>query len=135
MLLRAAALTVVLIVAVAAYYTPPAPPEPVQTPKEKARLSAEDALFKTNVLAVRRVRAGMKNPDSFKLEQVLRMADGTLCLTYRATNSFNATVPGRAVVAPTGGAMVDGQTGFIDRWNAKCGGKTGDDVTYLRTAL
>ena len=37
----------------------------------------------------------MKNPELFVLSTALEMDDGTLCVMYRATNSFDAIVPGK----------------------------------------
>ena len=57
-----------------------------------------EAKFQADVLAVRQLRANMKNPASFNLDTAIRLDDGTLCLSYRDTNSFNAIVPGRAII-------------------------------------
>jgi hypothetical protein len=75
----------------------------------------------------------MKNPDSFKLESAIRV-DGNLCLTYRATNSFNAVVPGRAVITEKRISTSD-EANFGPIWNSRCGGKSGTDVSYIRLAI
>src|SRR5262249_4993740 len=77
----------------------PAKNEPQPKAEPTPEQQADEARWRRDVLAIRQLRSNMKNPDSFKLEEALRMDDGTLCLTYRATNSFNAIVPGRAVIA------------------------------------
>jgi hypothetical protein len=77
----------------------------------------------------------MKNPASFKLEQASRMKDGTLCLSYRATNSFNAIVPGRAVISKTTIATSDDESRFVPLWNKLCANKSGEDISYIRRAL
>lgn len=54
------------------------------------------------------------------------MDDGVLCVEYRATNSFNATITEHKAITKA--------AAFAD-WNKACGGKTGKDVSYLRHAL
>ena len=46
------------------------------------------------------LKAGMKDPESFQLKQLLVMPDGSACYTYRATNSFNAKLEASAVLLP-----------------------------------
>lgn len=100
-----------------------------------AKKREEDAQWTREVLSLRMLRKAMKNPDSFKLEEAVRMADGALCVTYRGTNSFNAVVPGRAVVLKTGIASSDDRDGFPKIWNKHCAGKSGSDVSYIRQAI
>lgn len=45
-----------------------------------------------------RLRAEMKNPDSFNLVEAGISSAGAVCVTYRGTNSFNAVVTGQAVI-------------------------------------
>jgi hypothetical protein len=110
----------------------PTTPTPPREPTAEER--AAEAVFQANVASVQRLKSAMKNPASFSLEQALRMDDGVLCVTYRATNSFNAVVPGRAVITATK-ILTPGQDGFTGRWNARCAKKSGVDVTYIRQAL
>ena len=78
----------------------------------------------------------MKNPKSFDLETAIELPDGTLCVTYRATNSFNAIVPGQAVLSLKGNSvMSDDREKFPARWNATCAKKSGKDIAYIRQAL
>jgi len=107
------------------------PLTPEQIAAKKAKEEADTRVYSANMLALRRLKAAMKNPDSFKLEEALRMPDGSLCLTYRATNSFNAVVPGYAVVNPAGAIVTSNMDGFAGRWNHACAHKAGDEVTYL----
>jgi hypothetical protein len=76
----------------------------------------------------------MKNPDSFKLEQTLRMADGSLCFSYRATNSFDAIIPGHAVYA-SGKLAISGNPQFAANWAKYCSGKSGDDLDTIAYSL
>lgn len=107
-------------------------------PKSPAPTAAEIASeqeFQRAVMLTRRLRDSMKNPASFQLESAIKMADGSLCLTYRATNSFNAIVLGRTVVTAAGAAASNDGALFPKLWNQHCGNKTGSDITYLRRAL
>jgi hypothetical protein len=79
------------------------------------------------------LRESMKNPDSFKLERVVRMPDGSLCYTYRAANSFNAIIPGQAVFSPTKTAM-SGSVEFPFLWSKHCKGY-GSEVENVAYAL
>lgn len=106
-------------------------PKREKTPEE----AIEDLIFTANVYAVKRIRDSLKNPDSFDLVQAIRLPDGTLCLTYRATNSFNAILTGRAVVTDKGTFTSDAGSGFANRWNRTCADKPGKDVKHIRTGL
>jgi len=104
------------------------------TPKSPQQIAKDEALA-VNVMAVQVLKRSMKNPDSFKLESALRMKDGTLCLNYRATNSFNAVVPGAAVIAQKTAATSDDRDKFRPLWNKHCAGKQGEDVKVIRWLL
>jgi hypothetical protein len=65
------------------------------------------------------LKKGMKNPDSFKLESARRTGDGVFCFEYRAANSFNAIIPGKALVG-AGKAATSDQAGFAALWNKFC---------------
>jgi hypothetical protein len=106
----------------------------VAKPQPSAEEQARELRFQGDVLRVRALRQAMKNPASFQLESAVRMKDGTLCLSYRATNSFNAIVPGQAVLSEKASAT-SGQKGFASQWNRLCANKTGVDLTYIRRAL
>lgn len=98
-------------------------------PKTDAQV-AQEAVDVQLGAAVKSLKSGAKDPASFSLDQVLAMADGAGCVTYRATNSFGATVPGQAVVA--GGKIVtsdrDGAA-FSRAHDKHCGSKSGRDIT------
>jgi hypothetical protein len=95
---------------------------------QEAAKKQENDRFQEAIYVARMLRKNMKNPDSFKLEEVLRMPDGSLCFSYRAANSFNAVTPGNAVYAA--GKL----TANDAAWNKYCGGKTGTVVTGLAMA-
>lgn len=92
---------------------PPAKKEPTQADRE---INAAIGIAKA-------LKASMKNPASFKLEGFLIFPGGATCYDYRATNSFNAVVPGRAVYLPaTGKVLTQDQNGnqFVKAWNDTC---------------
>ena len=105
------------------------------SPEEKAKKAADDARWVREVVTMSQLRKSMKNPASFNLEQALRMKDGTLCLSYRATNSFNAIVPGQAVISKTTIATSDDKSRLVPLWNKLCANKSGEDISYIRRAL
>jgi hypothetical protein len=105
--------------------------ETAEQKAQKARKAAEQEQWVKDVLLIRALRNKMKNPATFKLENALRMKDGTLCLTYRAANSFNAIILERAVIdTKTTGASTE-----VTAWNKYCGGKTGTDISYIKSAI
>jgi hypothetical protein len=57
--------------------------------EEDSRKKTREARFQEGLIYARVLKKSMKNPDSFKLEQVIRTVDGIYCFEYRATNSFN----------------------------------------------
>jgi hypothetical protein len=81
-----------------------------------------------DLIAVEQLRSAMKDPSSFKISQALRMGDGTLCLIYRATNSFNATIPGEAVITEKTLVTSDDESHFASSWNSHCAHKSGKDI-------
>ena len=101
--------------------------------RKKAEAAEREAKFQADVISVRRLRANMKNPASFDLETAIRMDDGTLCLSYRGTNSFNAIVPGRAVVVKGEIVTSANRERFVPLWNRRCADKTGISVGMCGT--
>jgi hypothetical protein len=87
------------------------------------------------MLYARVLKQNMKNPDSFKLEKLIRTPEGMYCFEYRATNSFNAIVPGRAYVGNGKTGTSDGGNAFPPQWNRYCGGKPGDDYSTVVYAI
>lgn len=85
-----------------------------------------DAKFSRNVGMLKAFKRTLHNPDSFKIESVLRMADDTLCVQYRATNRLNAVVLSQIAI------LNDGK---VDLFNAHCAGKSGENITYIKRAL
>lgn len=112
----------------------PSPEAKAALVKQTEAKAKEDAEWRMMVLKARLLKQSMKNPESFKLESLLKMADGSLCFSYRATNSFNAIVPGYAVAAGEK-LLADGNAGFDQLWAKRCAGKHGDDFTHARRAI
>ncbi len=72
-----------------------------------------------------RLQGSMRNPDSFKLEEVLIMGNGTVCYRYRAENGFGGMNREYAVLTPKGRLT----TNDSDQWNRLCAHKSGDNQT------
>jgi hypothetical protein len=101
----------------------------------KAKKDAAELRATRDLVVVRQLRAGMNNPESFQLEEALRMDDGTLCVAYRARNGFNAVMAGRAVIDAKRIVTSDDRDRFSGMWNRLCANKSGVDMTYLRRLL
>lgn len=82
------------------------------------------------MIGAKALKNAMRNPDSFKLAQVLVMPDGGVCYGYRAQNGFGGMNGERAVLSPDGTMRTDDSDGFSRAWHRECAGKTGDDKTW-----
>jgi len=102
------------------------PDAPAKTPAEIAEATRQEAEFQSVVQKLKALKASAKNPASFELESAILMANGALCVKYRATNSFNAVVPEQKVITA--------KAAFGD-WGKDCSGKTGIDYKKARHAL
>ena len=104
--------------------------EALKTPEQRAREDAEKAKkesdFQSVVSRLRALKATTQNPNAFELVDAILMNDGTLCATYRGTNSFGAVVTESKAIA---------KDLTIVGWNRFCGGKRGTDMKYARQAL
>lgn len=92
--------------------------------KAKAEADADKALreryFQEAAVYGTALKKSMKNPDSFKLEVARRTGEGFYCFEYRATNSFNAIIPGQAVFGPGKSAASSEGSKFTALWNRYC---------------
>ncbi len=120
----------------------PAPAPAPMTDEQKAERSAQKAKedeenrkFARDVAVVRQLRSSMKNPASFDLETANRVDDGTLCVSYRATNSFNAIIPGEAVITKDKIYTSDNRERFVAEWNKRCANKSGKNLRHIRMML
>jgi hypothetical protein len=91
--------------------------------------TAQDEYFKVVLMGAKLLKKSVKNPDSFKLNSAIRTTDGTICYEYRATNSFNAVVPGTFTVLPNRGSADEKD------WIKHCYGQSGTDYTYIKSVL
>lgn len=94
-----------------------------------ATTTTQDEYFKVVLMGAKLLKKSVKNPDSFKLNSAIRTADGTICYEYRATNSFNAVVPGTFTVLPNRGSADEKD------WIKHCYGQAGTDYTYIKSVL
>jgi hypothetical protein len=104
-----------------ASYTPPTARK--STPAE----IKQEAQSRAMASAIRAVKASTKNPDSFHLDNAILIGEDTMCITFHGTNSFNAVVPGQAVIVPSQKVASDSHA----TWNKFCGGKTGADLSNV----
>ncbi|ULK98890.1 hypothetical protein [Bradyrhizobium sp. I71] len=86
---------------------------------EEADKKVRQARFEQGSMYAIALKKSMKNPDSFKLEVARRTDDGIFCFEYRAANSFNAIIPGKALFG-AGKAATSDQAGFAPLWNKHC---------------
>ena len=98
------------------------------TAKETEAKSRHDKNVQKAAVFANVLRKSMRNPDSFKLSEVLIMGDGSVCYTYRAQNGFGGMNVDQAVLGPSSFKTSD-QAGFVTAWNKYCGGHTGEDAT------
>ncbi len=80
--------------------------------------------------ATLRLRAAMKNPKSFELDNVHITTNKYICLNYHSANSFNALMPGEAIITPANEIFNSDQQleKFRRAWNKECT-KPGRDAT------
>lgn len=97
-----------------------------QKAAEEANKARAEAEFQFGVLATKLVKASMKNPASFEFVEAGIVNNGALCLTYRATNSFNAVITEHIAVTRK---LAKGS------WNKECGGKRMPSFDHIKYAL
>lgn len=93
------------------------------TPKDPVR----DRNIMRTQAAVGQLKAAMRNPDSFKLNKVLLMANGDTCFDYRSQNGYSGMSSGRAILI-NDDIIIDNAKGFTAKWNKHCAGKSGEDI-------
>lgn len=107
----------------------PEAPTPQLTPAQKAAEAKKEAEFQQVRRVAASVKAAAKNPASFDLIYAGVSDDGAVCLQYRATNSFNAIVPGQYA------HLKSISSGAASAWNKLCGGKMLTNYTHVRRSL
>jgi hypothetical protein len=103
--------------------------KPTPSPAEQAAKQKEQAALVVAAEGAKRLRDAMRNPDSFKLAQVLIMNDQAVCYDFRSQNGFGGMNLGHAVLSPSGQLRTNEMSGFYTLWNKECGNKTGADKT------
>jgi len=101
------------------------------SPAERAAKQKEEIALGRAIWGARRLRDSARNPDSFKLTQVLITADGTACYTYGAQNGFGGMNVGFAALTATLQFKTDEMSGFHGLWDKRCANKTGVDKTRV----
>ena len=102
---------------------------PATTAKTQEQLEFDrkkEEQFQQDVVLLKRLKATMKNPASFDVDHIGKLPSGTLCVTYRGTNSFGAVITEQTAIG-RGGEILD--------YGAFCAKQPADDVTYMRRAL
>jgi hypothetical protein len=79
------------------------------------------------------LKSELKNPSGLQIEEVLRLPDGTHCITFRARNEEDVTELGYAIGKEAGLAISSSDDTL--EWTRRCSGGTGIDVTHARRAL
>lgn len=102
----------------------PTPPPPQKSPAE---IIADNQL-KEATAGVIALRNAMRNPDSFRLEEVLAMSGPAECITYRAQNGFGGLNVEEAVIR-SGTLIPHSSSQFDSQWNRYCAEKTGHVIT------
>jgi hypothetical protein len=103
-----------------------------------AKPTQADIEINTSILIAKKIKASMKNPDSFKLDKFLIYPGGSTCFEYRGTNSFNAVVPGKAVFDSKSAAVLTSdrdKNKFVASWNAICTKAGGEERARGLNAL
>ncbi|MGK2900527.1 MAG: hypothetical protein ACSLE9_17885 [Burkholderiaceae bacterium] len=86
----------------------------------------------------RDTRAELKNPQSFQLVQAVIQSDGSACISYRGTNSFNAVVTAQAVRPKRGATYWTSEsnpTDFKKQWDAVCKGGGPDQTRMVQRLM
>lgn len=99
---------------------------PAQRASEAAKAKHDEREFQFGVMAAKLVKSSLKNPASFEFVSAGVVDNGALCLTYRATNSFNAVITENTAITRKF------QKGD---WNKDCAGHTTVVMNYIRQAL
>jgi hypothetical protein len=102
------------------------PTEPPLSAAQIEENKRQEAEFQFGVIATKRVKNSLKNPASFELVNAGVVTGGALCLTYRATNSFNAVITDQVAIKRN---LQQGD------WNKECGGRQVSEMNHIKQAL
>jgi hypothetical protein len=103
----------------------------VDQPQRAAVDQKQEQAVKIALVGAGMLKKGMRDPDSFKLRQVLVMdKTNAVCYDYNARNGFGGYNQGQAVLSPDLKTFkTSEQDGFRKAWKEWCGDKQGTDVT------
>jgi hypothetical protein len=99
---------------------------PEQRAKEAEDKAKSEAEFQSSVRRLQLLKSSSKNPKSFEVVDAILMNDGTLCVTYRGTNSYNAVVTDSTAIS---------KNMKVVNWNKFCAGKSGRNMKSAQYAL
>jgi hypothetical protein len=81
---------------------------------------------------VKSLKSRVKDPDGFRLESAIVMADGSICYAFRASGGYNALTPGRALLleGKDDDVLTEERDGarFVAAWNASCANRQGSEL-------
>lgn len=90
------------------------------------------------VALARDVRDSLKNPPSFDLVNAVIQGDGSVCMVYRATNSFGGVVTAQAV-RPSRGTTYwtsdSDRAAFKKQWSAACSKPGRDEARMVKRMM
>lgn len=102
-----------------------------QQENERNGATEENTRFLHAVVGAKTLRARMRNPDAFRLAQVLVMSDGSACYQYRGQNGFGGMNVGYATYPSNGDDVLSlEQVTGRKLWNSYCAKKNGLDKTW-----
>jgi hypothetical protein len=106
-----------------------------KTPQEAAADAAEGQHLQVMIGGAMALRKAMRDPNSFKVTQVLDMPDGAVCYSYQAKNGFGGMDEGEAVLF-NGKFLESSMDGFQQLNEQECEGKTGKvETDFINSEL
>jgi hypothetical protein len=96
-----------------------------------ASKAKRDLQLRMAVAAARQLRSSMKDPEAFVLTDAALLPSGAACYSYRAKNSFGATLPSAAMLHTNGKLLLQERDGnaFVAAWNKECAKAGGEKIT------
>lgn len=105
-------------------------PRPAKTAEQLASEAADEKRFQMALALARQIKRGMRNPDSFTVENALANDDSTVfCMEYQGQNGFGGMNKEFVVVTASGTSQ------DVKQWNKHCTRHDMHDVTHIRQVL
>jgi hypothetical protein len=101
-------------------------PQPTSHTPTVQQKENEEPSFSRAASGAISLRKATRNPDSFILEEVVGMPNGTFCYTYRAQNRLFGGINREHAVLPKKASNLDQSDAA---WQRYCANKTGADLT------